>query len=127
MIIELTENGAPLANQVRDQIRGLVTTGQLASGERLPSVRQLAHDLGVAPRTVAKAYKALQEEGVLETRTGGGTRVGPAAATTQLPVIGAARAYAVACRQEEADFDEAVRVLRAVWPAGPTLHRTDRR
>lgn len=116
MIIELTEGGAPLADQVREQIRGLVTTGQLAAGERLPSVRQLAHDLGIAPRTVAKAYKALQSEGVLETRTGGGTRVGRAATPTQLPVVEAARSYAAQCRAADADFDEAVRVLRAVWP-----------
>jgi len=101
VIIELTEGGAPLAEQVREQIRGLVTTGQLAAGERLPSVRQLAHDLGIAPRTVAKAYKALQEEGVLETRTGGGTRVGRTATPVRRPVIEAARAYAAACRQVE--------------------------
>ncbi len=117
MIIELTEGGAPLAEQVREQIRGLVTTGQLAAGERLPSVRQLARDLGVAPRTVAKAYRALQEEGVLETRTGGGTRVGQAATATRRPVIEAARTYATACREVDAEFDEAVRVLRAIWPA----------
>lgn len=106
-----------MADQVREQIRGLIATGQLAAGERLPSVRQLAHDLGIAPRTVAKAYKALQSEGVLETRTGGGTRVGSAATPTQLPVVEAARSYSAACREAGADFDEAVRVLRAVWPS----------
>lgn len=70
MIIELTEGGAPLAEQVREQIGGLIITGRLAAGGRLPLVCQLAHDLGIAPRAVTKAYKALQEEGVLERRTG---------------------------------------------------------
>lgn len=115
MIITLSQSGAPLSEQIRDQIRGFVTTGQLAAGERLPSVRQLAHDLDVAPRTVAKAYKALEGEGVLVTRTGGGTRVGERASPSTPAVLEAARALAAAGRESGTDLDEVVRVLRAIW------------
>lgn len=115
MIIALSETGAPLSEQIREQIRGLVTTGSLAAGERLPSVRQLAHDLSVAPRTVAKAYKALENEGIVVTRTGGGTRVGERASPTTPAVLEAARALAAAGREAGTDLDETVRVLRAIW------------
>jgi len=115
MIITLTPSGPPPTEQIRDQIRGLVAAGRLAAGQRLPSVRQLAADLGVAPRTVAKAYRFLEEEGVVTTSVGGGTRVG---ATVQAPpasVLDAARALAKASDRAGVDADEAVRVLRAVW------------
>ena len=115
MIITLSETGAPLSEQIREQIRGFVTTGGLAAGERLPSVRQLAHDLAVAPRTVAKAYKALEQEGVVVTRTGGGTRVGEAASPTTPEVIEAARMLAAAGHESGTDLEEVMRVLRAIW------------
>lgn len=115
MIITLSPSGGSPADQVRDQIRGLITTGQLASGEKLPSVRQLASDLDVAPGTIAKAYKALEAEAILETRTGGGTRVGRTASATALAVVDAARRLATACQHEGTDLDEAIRVLRAIW------------
>jgi GntR family transcriptional regulator len=115
VIITLSPSGASPVDQVSDQIRGLVTTGQLASGERLPSVRQLASDLGLAPGTVAKAYKGLEAEGVLETRTGSGTRVARTASASARPVVEAARRLATASQREGTDLDEAIRVLRAIW------------
>lgn len=115
MIITLSQSGGSPADQVRDQIRGLITTGQLASGERLPSVRQLASDLGVAPGTVAKAYKALEAESILETRTGSGTRVGRTASASARAVVDAARRLAAASQNEGTDLDEAIRILRAIW------------
>ncbi|MEE6286429.1 GntR family transcriptional regulator [Georgenia sp. MJ173] len=114
--ISLTANGSP-AEQIRGQIRGLVATDQLPAGERLPSVRQLAKDLGVAPGTVAKAYRLLEGEGLLQTRVGGGTRVHPQASTTPPDVIEHARALARAGASAGVDLDDAIRILRAVWPA----------
>ncbi|WP_110588299.1 GntR family transcriptional regulator [Microbacterium suaedae] len=116
MIITLSGAAAP-TDQIRDQIRGLVSSGRLAADQRLPSVRQLAKDLGVAPGTVAKAYKALEAEEIVITRTGGGTRVSPRAATTPREVIEAARSLTETCVQTGTDLDEAIRILRAVWPA----------
>ena len=115
MIITLSASGGPPTDQVRDQIRGLITTGQLAAGERLPSVRQLATDLDVAPGTIAKAYKALETEGILETRIGSGTRVGMTASSTARSVVEAARKLAAASHRQGVDLDEATRVLRAIW------------
>jgi len=114
MMISLV-GSAPAADQIRDQIRGLIAAGSLAAGERIPSVRQLAKDLGVSPGTVAKAYKALESEGHLRTHTGGGTRVSATASATPKPVAEAARALADTSIRAGIDLDEATRVLRAIW------------
>ncbi len=114
MMIALS-GSTPPTEQVRDQIRGLILSGQLAAGERLPSVRQLAKDLGLAPGTVAKAYKSLESEGFLTARTGG-TRVSHSATTTAQPVLAAARQLADTSTRSGTNLDEAIRILRAVWP-----------
>ena len=118
MMIVLS-GSAPPTDQIHDQIRGLVATGRLAADERLPSVRQLAKDLGVAPGTVAKAYRALEAEGFLVTRTGSGTRVSPTASTTTRSVLEAARGLASASTHEGTGLDDTIRILRAIWPAPP--------
>ncbi len=61
--------------QIMDQFRGLIERGELSSGDRLPTVRQLAGDLGVAPNTVARAYAELEEEGWLTCDGRRGTHV----------------------------------------------------
>lgn len=116
MIIVLDDSGTPLADQIQNQIRGLIETGALGRDQRLPSVRQLAGDLGVAPGTVAKAYRALEADGTLVTRIGSGTRVGSEAAATPGSIIDAAAQLATAGRREGVTIDEAIRVLRALWP-----------
>ena len=61
--------------QISDQLREFVERGELRSGDALPTVRQLASDLGVAPNTVARAYADLQEGGWLTSDGRRGTRV----------------------------------------------------
>ena len=61
--------------QIEEQIRGLIQRGHLAPGTLLPTVRQLADDLNVAPNTVARAYTGLQDEGWLISEGRRGTRV----------------------------------------------------
>lgn len=117
MIIQLS-GSAPPTEQIRDQIRGLISSGQLASAERLPSVRQLAGDLGVANGTVAKAYRALETEGLLVTRTGGGTKVSPTATTMPRQVLEAARQLAATSGRHDVSLEESIRALRAIWPDG---------
>lgn len=112
--ISITPGGSP-AEQIRDQIRGLIATDQLAAGERLPSVRQLAEDLAVAPGTVAKAYRVLEQEGLLQTRIGGGTRVSATATRTPRAVTERARALAQTGRAADLTVEHVVQVLRAVW------------
>ena len=106
---------APPTEQIRDQLRGLIASGQLAADQRLPSVRQLAADLGVAPGTVAKAYRALEADGLLDTRIGAGTRVATTATTISRAVLDAAHRLNSASTEADLDLDEAIRVLRAIW------------
>ena len=62
------ESFVPLAEQVRRSILDEVQRGALRPGDRLPTVRQLARDLALAPGTVAKAYQLLENDGVLAAR-----------------------------------------------------------
>ncbi len=61
--------------QVREQIRAQVDTGELAPGTKLPPVRRLAGELGLATNTVARAYRELEALGVIETRGRAGSVV----------------------------------------------------
>jgi DNA-binding transcriptional regulator YhcF (GntR family) len=63
--------------QIEEQIRGLIQRGDLVAGTMLPTVRQLANDLNVAPNTVARAYADLQDEGWLVSEGRRGTHVAP--------------------------------------------------
>ena len=73
------EDAAPVYQQLVDQLRLLVNTGELAAGSRLPSARHLAANLRINRNTALKAYLVLAREGIIEGRRGGGTVViGPA-------------------------------------------------
>lgn len=78
------DDPTPPYEQVRRQLADLITAGQLGPGDRLPPLRQLAGDLGVAVGTVARTYRELEHEGLLTSRRGGGTRV---AATGRAPAM----------------------------------------
>jgi DNA-binding transcriptional regulator YhcF (GntR family) len=65
----------PPFEQVRAQLAAQIRAGELPPGERLPTVRRLADDLGIAVNTVARAYKELESEGLVATGGRNGTRV----------------------------------------------------
>lgn len=66
MILKIdTAGNVPIYRQIRNQIIYGAATGRLKTGERLPTVRQLAGDIGVNPMTVSKAYELLKSEGVI--------------------------------------------------------------
>ena len=71
--------------QIARQVRRLVASGQLAAGTKLPSVRQLARDLGVNLNTIARAYRLLDSEGFLLIRERAGVEVAPPAARIARP------------------------------------------
>lgn len=71
--------------QIMDQFRRLIEGGELRAGEPLPTVRQLARDLGVAPNTVARAYAELQDEGLVVSDGRRGTRVASGVQTGDTP------------------------------------------
>lgn len=81
-----------IVDQIVTQIARSIRSGELGPGERLPTVRQLAADLGVAPGTVAKAYAELDAVGVVEANGRRGTRV---AAIADLPRLDSGEVSAV--------------------------------
>ncbi len=86
----------PPYEQLRRQLADLIGSGVLSTGDRLPPVRQLAADLGLAAGTVARTYRELEQAGFVRSRRGGGTRVAPTAPsppTPQRALEAAATAY----------------------------------
>ena len=65
-------SGVPVYLQLIEQVKHAIETGAIRAGEQLPSVRQMAEDLLINPNTVAKAYRELEHEEILELRHGSG-------------------------------------------------------
>lgn len=78
MLVNLEPQDArPLYLQIMDEVRRAVVVGTLQAEDPLPSVRELAAELVVNPRTVSQAYQELEREGVIYVRRGQGTFVSP--------------------------------------------------
>lgn len=104
----------PLFDQLRSQIIDGIRGGRLSPGTRLPTVRELAAELGMAVNTVARAYRELESAGILETRGRFGTfvaRTDPADAA----MATAAHAYATAAKSLGIQKDEALRYVEAAF------------
>ena len=65
-------SGVPLYLQIIEQVKHAIETGAMRAGEQLPSVRQMAEDLIINPNTVARAYRELEHEGIIELKHGSG-------------------------------------------------------
>ena len=78
----VTTDPTPPYEQLRRQFADLIEAGVLGPGDRLPPLRQLAADLGLAVGTVARTYRELEAAGQVSSRRGGGTRVRPGTAGT---------------------------------------------
>ena len=74
-IIISTSSGRPIYEQITDQIKSAIVTGQLTEGEQLPSIRALANSLRVSAITTKRAYADLEAAGLIETVQGKGTYV----------------------------------------------------
>ena len=101
---------APPYRQITDAVLAGVASGCLARGDRLPPVRALAAELGVAPGTVARAYKELEALGVVETRGRAGTFV--AGAGVERSLREAASSYVTAARTLGVGDAEALEAVR---------------
>ncbi|MGD1158517.1 MAG: GntR family transcriptional regulator [Terriglobia bacterium] len=66
-------SGVPIYRQIIDKVQGGIASGLLATGDQLPTVRQVAVDLAINPNTVLRAYRELEIRGVIETQQGTGT------------------------------------------------------
>lgn len=102
----------PPFEQLKAQVISRIESGELIAGTKLPTVRALATTLGIAPNTVARAYRELEADGLIETRGRNGTvvraRAGDAAALAQL----AAQEYAARVRELGVDPDAALDYVR---------------
>jgi len=78
IVIDLDE-AVPLFTQLIDQVKAAVLAGEIGPGDPLPSIRQLANDLDVNQKTVAKAYRLLERDSVIETKGYRGTFIHPRA------------------------------------------------
>jgi DNA-binding transcriptional regulator YhcF (GntR family) len=74
IMVDLSDPVPPY-EQIRRQLSSMITVGVLEPGNRLPTVRSLAGDLGIAAGTVARAYKELEQSGLIESRRRNGTVV----------------------------------------------------
>ncbi|MFI8006763.1 GntR family transcriptional regulator [Streptomyces sp. NBC_00178] len=105
--------------QLRAQLSEQARSGALPVGYRLPTVRGLAEELGLAANTVAKAYRALESDGVVETRGRNGTFVAPAGDAAARHAATAAQEYAEQARRlglSEADaLTRAADAVRAAY------------
>jgi DNA-binding transcriptional regulator YhcF (GntR family) len=104
-------SAVPPYEQIRQQVVSLVGSGGLRAGTRLPTVRALAGNLGLAVNTVAHAYRTLEQDGVVETRGRKGTFVA-ARDAVEGQAQQAAAAYADAARRLGLDPAEAVRLVQ---------------
>ena len=68
-------SGVPIYLQLMEQVKHAIETGALRAGEQLPGIRPLAEELVINANTVAKAYRELEHEGVIELRHGAGAFV----------------------------------------------------
>jgi len=69
------QNGVPIYRQIIQQIEYAILSGRVLTGDRLPTIRQLAVDLKINPNTIAKAYSELEIRGIVETQVGSGTYI----------------------------------------------------
>ncbi|MCT9076747.1 GntR family transcriptional regulator [Streptomyces fulvoviolaceus] len=106
------DDSAPPYEQVRAQISEQARAGVLPVGYRLPTVRGLAESLGLAANTVAKAYRALEADGVIETRGRNGTFVAAAGSAAEREAASAAQAYVERVRRLGLDENAALIAVR---------------
>ena len=118
MIVIDAASPTPPYEQLRLQLARQIRDHRLAVGARLPTVRQMAADLGLAVNTVARAYRELEEAGLIETRGRAGSFVSAAGEQARARAQQAAAAYAAVVTRFGIDVEEAIRIVRAALTPG---------
>ncbi|SRR5579872_483060 len=107
--------GVPIYLQLIEQVKRSVALGVLSAGERLPTVKQLATELTINPNTVARAYRELERDGVIETSVGRGSFIrGDHAAETAAHALSSVAS---------STFDAAVREAKSMGLKRDAVHR----
>ena len=112
-----TNDGVPIYLQIVNQIKYLVASGRLASGEELPPIRTLAEQLLINPNTVARAYRELESAGVVEKRRTAGTYVSgqgsPLARRERMKILSERiDALLAEARQMDVPFDDVMKLAQ---------------
>lgn len=103
----------PPFEQLRVQVRDAVASGELTAGAKLPTVRALAEEMGLAVNTVARAYRELEGDGVIETRGRNGTFIAQHGDPTQQHAQDAARQFVERVRRLGLADDVALALVQA--------------
>lgn len=111
--------GVPPYEQIRTQVLAHVSARRLRAGDRLPTIRALASDLGVASGTVARAYRELESAGVVVTRRRTGTVVADAVVPADGSLRAAADRLVAAARSSGLDDDAVLGLVRGALLAAP--------
>lgn len=105
-------SAVPPFEQLRVQLLEQVQSGELVFGAKLPTVRRLAEDLDLAPGTVARTYRELEQDGIIQTRGRNGTFVAWAKDEAERQVQDAANAYAARIRSLGFDSARAITLVK---------------
>jgi DNA-binding transcriptional regulator YhcF (GntR family) len=116
------DDGAAASDRLARAIEGRIHRGSIGPGARLPTVRALADQLDLAPNTVAKAYRRLEEHGLIEGRGRQGTfvaeRLPPRLPDRQRRLAEAAEAFVRRARQLRSTDVEALAAIRRAMQSG---------
>lgn len=114
IVIDTATSTAPF-EQIKIQLEQQILSGELAGGTRLPTIRRLAADLGVAANTVARAYKELETGGFVAARGRAGTVIAPTGPTAERQAHAAARSFALRMKELDIKWDDAVALAAAAY------------
>ena len=119
MIVIDTASPVPPFEQLRAHFARQIQDHTLAVGSRLPTIRHLAADLGLAVNTVGRAYRELEAAGLIETRGRAGSFVSAAGEEGREQARRAAADYAAVIARVGIDASEAIRIVEAALASGP--------
>lgn len=117
MIVVDPASAVPPYEQIRSQYARLIADAELTAGTKLPTVRQLAADLGLAANTVARAYRELESGGLIETRGRAGTVVSAQGDQARARGVEAAAAYVRRTSSLGISSSDALALVRAALEA----------
>lgn len=109
------DSAVPPSEQLRTLIAGAAATGKIPVGSRLPPIRLLAENLGLAANTVAKAYRELEHAGIVQTRSRAGTVVSGSGGSAHARAGEAATVFAGVVKEQGLTADDAAALARAAF------------
>ncbi|MFI1306881.1 MocR-like pyridoxine biosynthesis transcription factor PdxR [Streptomyces sioyaensis] len=122
LIVLDRDGGAPLQQQVCDQITALVRSGQLRPGDAVPASRNLAQQLDVSRTVVTRAYELLGAHGILTTKRGSGTKIASLAGSTAVPDRAPRQGPSAAFAPQPPRATDGDSALWQPWEPPPTHH-----